>query len=87
MSAIINNDYPIIVTARMNNKAQLYFNDLREWYLPPNLNYLKAHLTLFHKLPGKEIENIKTILRNQNTMQPCKIFFKKHGNLRHGNHN
>ena len=41
----------LILTARMDAQSQVFFNELREKYFPRDRNFLRAHLTLFHKLP------------------------------------
>ena len=43
---------PLILTLRLDAESQLYFDDLRNRYFPPERNFLKAHLTLFHQLPN-----------------------------------
>ena len=43
---------PLIVTLALDAAAQTYFNALRRQHFPPAINYLAAHLTLFHHLPG-----------------------------------
>lgn len=44
---------PSILTLRLDQDSQTYFDRLRETYFPPERNYLRAHLTMFHKLPGE----------------------------------
>ncbi|RAJ06541.1 2'-5' RNA ligase [Chitinophaga skermanii] len=44
--------FPLIVTLQMEPSAQAYFDDLRTTHFPKHANYLKAHITLFHKLPS-----------------------------------
>ena len=44
---------PLILTLWINEQAQIYFDDLRWSYFPPQRNYLAAHLTLFHALPDE----------------------------------
>jgi len=41
----------LILTVRLDNVSQEYFNTLRLQHFPPERNFLKAHLTLFHQLP------------------------------------
>lgn len=48
----------------MDEESQGYFNSLRERHFPPERNYLAAHLTLFHALPGLEIENVRLQVGN-----------------------
>jgi len=43
----------LILTLKMDDRSQEHFDRLRELYFPPERNYLSAHLTLFHKLPGE----------------------------------
>jgi 2'-5' RNA ligase len=44
----------LILTVRMDAQAQSFFDQLRQSHFPPERNYLKAHLTLFHKLPDTD---------------------------------
>jgi 2'-5' RNA ligase len=45
---------PLIVTLQLNDEAQEFFNDLRKQNYPAHINYIDAHLTLFHNLPSSE---------------------------------
>ncbi len=49
---MIPKDEPLILTLEMDGGSQERFDRLCELYFPPERNYLSAHLTLFHKLPG-----------------------------------
>ncbi|WP_426060242.1 2'-5' RNA ligase family protein [Hymenobacter sp. B1770] len=49
---------PLILTLALDEAAQTYFNALRREHFPPKINYLAAHLTLFHHLPGAELEAV-----------------------------
>jgi len=40
-----------ILSLRLEQKSQGFFDALRKKHFPPERNYVKAHLTLFHKLP------------------------------------
>ncbi|MFP5079749.1 hypothetical protein [Pedobacter sp. JCM 36344] len=42
---------PLILIVRLDEKSQQFFNEMRSRYFLPELNLLKAHLTLFHQLP------------------------------------
>ncbi|WP_035563239.1 2'-5' RNA ligase family protein [Hymenobacter sp. IS2118] len=53
---------PLILTLTLDDAAQTYFNALRRQHFPPKINYLAAHLTLFHHLPGHELEAVCTQL-------------------------
>ncbi|WP_218033524.1 2'-5' RNA ligase family protein [Adhaeribacter aerolatus] len=40
------------MTLQLDEPAFAYFNALRQAHFPANINYLDAHLTLFHHLPN-----------------------------------
>ncbi len=42
----------MILTALLEESAQIWLDDLRRRHFPPERNHLAAHLTLFHHLPG-----------------------------------
>lgn len=42
---------PIILTLQLDEVNITFFNEQRQLYFPPERNFLKAHLTLFHHLP------------------------------------
>ena len=44
---------PLILTLALDGAAAAFFNHLRQRHFPPERNYLDAHLTLFHHLPGE----------------------------------
>jgi len=54
---------PLILTLTLDEKSQAYFNTLRQQHFPARINYLAAHLTLFHHLPGAEEASIRETLR------------------------
>ena len=43
---------PLIVTLLVDDDAQQHFDALRSEHFPAERNYLRAHVTLFHALPG-----------------------------------
>ncbi|MDQ3292230.1 MAG: 2'-5' RNA ligase family protein [Bacteroidota bacterium] len=43
---------PLILTLQIDEVAFTYFNNLRKQHFPPQINYLDAHVTLFHHLPA-----------------------------------
>jgi 2'-5' RNA ligase len=45
---------PLIVTLQLDARSADYFDRLRAAHFPPAINHLRAHLTLFHNLPGSE---------------------------------
>lgn len=53
---------PLILTLQLDADAQRFFNALRRAYFPPERNFLEAHCTLFHQLPGEEQASIEAFL-------------------------
>ena len=44
---------PLIVTAELDPATAAWLDDLRARHFPPERNFLRAHLTLFHALPRR----------------------------------
>jgi len=44
---------PLILTLKLDAESQAFFDAQRKRYFPPERNFLKAHLTLFHQLPDE----------------------------------
>lgn len=53
---------PLIVTAQMGKADQLWADELRTQHFPPERNFLRAHITLFHHLPPTHLPEIKARL-------------------------
>lgn len=53
----------LILTVKMDSESSDFFTALRDKYFPPERNYLKAHLTLFHQLPGEQLDEIEEYLK------------------------
>ena len=69
---------PLILTLKLDQETQQYFNQFREKYFPPERNYLDAHLTMFHHLPGEEIAGIcETLDKISAEFSPFEIKFPK----------
>ncbi len=49
----------LILTLQIDETSQRFFDECRERYFPPAINYLSAHITLFHHLPGEQREAIE----------------------------
>ena len=43
---------PLVLTLLLDDAAQERFDALRREHFPPERNHLRAHVTLFHALPG-----------------------------------
>ncbi len=51
-------DAPLILTLKLDPASFARFDGLRRAHFPPALNHIPAHLTLFHKLPGKRLDEV-----------------------------
>lgn len=58
VAAEVVNDDPLVLTLRMDAASQERFDGLRRAHFPPERNYLSAHLTLFHHLPGDRRDRV-----------------------------
>jgi len=47
---------PLILTLALDQVSSAFFNARRQQFFPPSINYLNAHLTLFHHLPQGQPE-------------------------------
>lgn len=54
---------PLIVTAKMDIESFEFFDSLRRAHFPPERNFLSAHITLFHDLPGGDLDQIEDDLK------------------------
>lgn len=54
---------PLIVTLRMDEASFDWFQAARKQWFPPERNLVPAHLTLFHQLPGAELDAVGRGLR------------------------
>lgn len=50
--------YPLILTARILERDRHPFDRLRQKHFPPDRNFLCAHLTMFHRLPGEHMARL-----------------------------
>ncbi len=55
---------PLILTVELDADSFGFFDALRREYFPPERNFLAAHVTLFHNLPGEEIARIEANLKD-----------------------
>lgn len=55
---------PVIITAQIEEADLLPFDALRSRHFPAKRNFLRAHLTMFHRLPFEDIENILIYVRS-----------------------
>ena len=62
---------PLIVTLQLDAGTFDLLDRLRQQHFPPERNVLAAHVTLFHALPGSEIDFIRFTLREVCREQPA----------------
>ena len=65
-----DSEAPLILSLTLDDAAQTYFNALRRQHFPARINYLAAHLTLFHHLPGAELDAVSAQLHSLCRAQP-----------------
>lgn len=54
---------PLILTAVFEPRVQAWFEGLRRAHYPAALNRVPAHVSLFHQLPGRELDAIRRRLK------------------------
>ena len=67
---------PLIVTAELPEDLFSWANQLRVDHFPPERNYLKAHVTLFHALPPSaegEVKQCLAALARDNPPVPARL--------------
>ncbi len=47
-------DAPLILSAVLDDASQAWFEAQRQRHFPPDRNFIAAHVTLFHHLPGRQ---------------------------------
>jgi hypothetical protein len=53
---------PYILTLKLDDRSFEWLDGLRRQHFPPARNFLPAHVTLFHALPGEEGTSIRQTL-------------------------
>ena len=59
-----DSEAPLILSLTLDDAAQTYFNALRRQHFPARINYLAAHLTFFHHLPGAQLDTVSAQLHS-----------------------
>lgn len=57
-------DRPLIMTAKLDAASFEFFDGLRRRHFPPERNFLSAHVTMFHNLPGERLADFEKDLEN-----------------------
>lgn len=55
---------PLVLTLKLDPKTFSYFDQLRQQHFPPQKNFLSAHITLFHSLPGEQKLSLEQTLQD-----------------------
>src|SRR5215218_8608132 len=50
---------PLILTLQLDERSFAFFDEQRRRYFPPKRNFIPAHLTLFHALPGEHLGEVQ----------------------------
>jgi 2'-5' RNA ligase len=66
---------PLILTLELDPQSFEIFNTLRKEHFPPERNFLAAHVTLFHKLPGEQETAIKETLQEISSRSLLELSF------------
>lgn len=67
---------PLILTLQLDEQTFKILNQLRQQHFPPERNFIPAHITLFHALPGEQEAAIRQTLRSQTAQtQPFSLHF------------
>ncbi len=64
---------PLILTLALYADDQARFERLRSLHFPAERNLIPAHVTLFHHLPGAEIEAVSDAIEARCTMPPFAV--------------
>ena len=63
LSEAVASAAPLVLTLQLDPVSAEHFNQLRQQYFPQARNFLSAHVTLFHHLPGDEESGITATLQ------------------------
>jgi 2'-5' RNA ligase len=56
-------DQPLLVTLALDDPSQSHLQALRDAHFPPERNVVPAHVSLFHALPGEELSQVLSDVR------------------------
>jgi 2'-5' RNA ligase superfamily len=63
----MNNKKSLIITLKIDDASQTFFDKKRKQYYPAYANFVDAHITLFHKLPSDKQIVYDTLKQLSNT--------------------
>ncbi len=59
----------LILTLVLDERSQAFFDCVRERWFPAELNFIRAHVTMFHHLPGEALASIREHLASVCSVQ------------------
>ena len=59
--------------SQLDDEAQQRFDRLRAQHFPSERNFLAAHVTLFHALPGEHVDAVRADLRQATDREPFDV--------------
>lgn len=62
---------PLVLTLKLDSQSFDLFNKLRQQHFPAEKNFLPAHITLFHALPGEQEADIQQLLQRLCAQTPA----------------
>ncbi|MCG7393669.1 2'-5' RNA ligase family protein [Microvirga sp. ACRRW] len=62
---------PLILTLALDERSFTFFDEQRRRYFPPERNFIPAHLTLFHHLPGEYLDSIQPLIEDRCSALSC----------------
>lgn len=76
---------PLIISCEFDDDSFVYFDSLRQKHFPAERNFIRAHLTLFHHLPGEYMEELRGDLREvTKNLSPVRLAFSSWRSLGRG---
>ena len=64
---------PLILTLALDPADQARLDRLRDAHFPPERNFLAAHVTMFHHLPGPNADAIAATIRHMTAIAPFAV--------------
>ena len=71
----MSDDRPLILALKLDPASFARLDALRQAHFPPAINHLRAHLTLFHHLPGERLEEVRDALVAATARPPLPLAF------------
>jgi hypothetical protein len=65
----MDNHAPLILTLQLDERSFAFFDEQRRRYFPPERNFIPAHLTLFHHLPGEYLAKVQQDIEDRTSDQ------------------